>query len=662
MLTVSRRGRARTVALTIGAALALHAVFVVGLPWLILSTTSGCSWLALPIGPLRWLGVPLAAFGLYLYVWSLVQLLRRDTSALPGLAPTALDTSGWYGRTRNPLLLGVVAVQCGTALAAASLVLLAYALAYWSWLHLFVTRREEPDMERAFGDAYARYASEVPRWIPRRGGRSLVSLFLLLVALSSSGCGDGGSNAASQPAMVGAIEGFYGPPYSFSQRLDLLRVLPEAGLNTYVYAPKLDPYHRNRWRDPYPPEWLEHFHELASTADDLGLRFVFALSPGAGFDPDAGDQAVVEAKLATLLDRGVRHFCLFFDDLAPGGRAAEPAVQVALITDTLAFLRARDRDTSLCFISHYYAGTAAELRADRSPFDGMFTAPASAAYAAYAAIPRDVPILWTGPRVFGRLTVADTADYRAFTGRPVVIWDNFPVNDIVLSRELFLSPYRDREAGLTRVADGVLLNLMLQPEASKIALHTAGRFFATGARYDPEAALGPALAAVAGSDAGGRALARLAEQFHSHPLIGHVQESPRLAARTAAFLATRSADDAAALRALFAEFAPIEDDLARAVPNQALVAELAEAAHKLSLLAEAGLLALDLLDQQARGEPADDAQLCATLRAARAIPWLVAANSPIGSPLDQFLAGQDAERADVFGDFFAAVGACAAPM
>ena len=160
--------RARAVAVTIGTAAMLYAVFIVGLPWLILSMTRGVPSLALPIGPLRWLGIPLVAFGLYLYVWSLVKLLQRDTSALPGVAPTALDTSGWYGRTRNPLLLGVVAIQLGTALVASSLALLVYALLYWLWLHTFVTRREEPDLERAFGDAYTRYAAAVPRWIPRR--------------------------------------------------------------------------------------------------------------------------------------------------------------------------------------------------------------------------------------------------------------------------------------------------------------------------------------------------------------------------------------------------------------------------------------------------------------------------------------------------------------
>ena len=157
--------RARTIALTIAAAVGLTAVFIVGLPWLIFNATSHITWVALPIGPLRWLGLPLAACGLYVYVVSLAQLLHRQTSALPGLAPSALDTAGWYGRSRNPLLLGVVAVQLGTALVAASLALLAYALAYWAWLHVFVTQREERDMQQAFGDAYDRYAAEVPRWI-----------------------------------------------------------------------------------------------------------------------------------------------------------------------------------------------------------------------------------------------------------------------------------------------------------------------------------------------------------------------------------------------------------------------------------------------------------------------------------------------------------------
>ena len=152
---------------TIAIAVALHGVFTVSLPWLILTATSDSSWAWLPLGPLRWLGPALIAFGVYLYVWSVARLISRQTSALPGQAPTALECDGWYARVRHPLLLGVILILLGEAIAFASLALLAYALLYWLWLHVFVTRREEPELVAAFGQAYREYCQRVPRWIPR---------------------------------------------------------------------------------------------------------------------------------------------------------------------------------------------------------------------------------------------------------------------------------------------------------------------------------------------------------------------------------------------------------------------------------------------------------------------------------------------------------------
>ena len=153
----------------------------------------------------------------------------------------------------------------------------------------------------------------------RRPGRwsPVVAAIVLCV-----GCGDGG-HGGSTPAergMNGMIESFYGPPYTFEARLDLLRFLPRAGLDAYLYAPKNDPYHRDRWREPYPPDWMAHFEELARTGRELGVRFVFALSPGAAFDPDAGDFAAVHGKLEAMFAVGVRDFCVLFDDLSPASR------------------------------------------------------------------------------------------------------------------------------------------------------------------------------------------------------------------------------------------------------------------------------------------------------------------------------------------------------
>ena len=156
---------------TIAVAVVLYAVFIVGIPWLILSSTRDVWWLWLPLGALRWLGLAAIGFGLYLYAWSLVHLLRRQTSAIPGVQPTVLDTSGWYARVRHPLLAGVVAILLGEAVTAQSLALLGYALAYWAWLHAYVTLREEPQLREAFGQAYVDYAAQVPRWLPWRAPR-----------------------------------------------------------------------------------------------------------------------------------------------------------------------------------------------------------------------------------------------------------------------------------------------------------------------------------------------------------------------------------------------------------------------------------------------------------------------------------------------------------
>jgi len=154
-----------TVLKTVAAGVVLHGLFTVTIPWVLLARTA--TWPRLPIGPLRWIGAGCIVFGAYLYVWSLVFLLRHETSAIPGQRPAQLQVSGWYARVRHPLLLGVVAILFGEAVAFASPALLGYALLYWAWLHVFVMVREERDLRQAFGDAYEAYAREVPRWLPR---------------------------------------------------------------------------------------------------------------------------------------------------------------------------------------------------------------------------------------------------------------------------------------------------------------------------------------------------------------------------------------------------------------------------------------------------------------------------------------------------------------
>jgi hypothetical protein len=67
----------------------------------------------------------------------------------------------------------------------------------------------------------------------------------------------------------GLIEGFYGPPWTWVDRERAVRFLAEHGANTYLYAPKNDPLHRDRWREPYLPEEWRRFAHLAGVCAEV---------------------------------------------------------------------------------------------------------------------------------------------------------------------------------------------------------------------------------------------------------------------------------------------------------------------------------------------------------------------------------------------------------
>ena len=161
------RSRRAALVNTIVTAALLHGVFAVSFPVLILRWTDGIPLLTTNIGQFRWLGAALAGFGTYLYITSAARLLQSHTSAIPGAKPAFLVTGGWYARTRNPLLLGVVTILLGEAVLFSSPAVAGYALTYWLWLTVFVILREEPDLREAFGARFDAYCRDVPRWIPR---------------------------------------------------------------------------------------------------------------------------------------------------------------------------------------------------------------------------------------------------------------------------------------------------------------------------------------------------------------------------------------------------------------------------------------------------------------------------------------------------------------
>jgi hyaluronoglucosaminidase len=295
------------------------------------------------------------------------------------------------------------------------------------------------------------------------------------------------------------IEGFYGRPWSWPERERMVAFAAAAGLNLYFHAPKNDPLHRDRWRDPYLPDELERFRRLAALCRRLGVELSVGVSP-LGFDYSrASEYDDLWNKLASLTGAGVRSFGILMDDMAPG--AVER--QVELVNWTLARLREVGAER-LTFTPSEYSGSG------DSPY----------LHSLGAGLDPAVDVLWTGPEVCSReLTAAHARAVAATLRRPPLFWDNYPVNDLEMRFDPHLGPLRGRSPDLLEACRGVLWAAGPQPEASRIALLTCAEYASDPAGYDPEPAWERALLAVGGDEADAAAVAVLASAAWRSPLV-----------------------------------------------------------------------------------------------------------------------------------------------
>ena len=245
--------------------------------------------------------------------------------------------------------------------------------------------------------------------------------------------------------MRGIIEGFYGPPWSWADRHDIGASLAAAGMDTYVYAPKDDPLHRHRWREPYDAVVLGALESLVGSG---GLRVGFSVSPGLSIDTaSADDRAALLAKFRQTLDVGVTLVGLLLDDLSPVEGLGERHAELAR------WLRAElDADVELFLVPTHYTGT------DRTPYLDALA----------RRVPPEVAIGWTGMQVVNRsVTSAQAQAWSAvMDGRRPLLWDNTPVNDALMSDRLYTGPLRGRDPDLPDHLAGYLANPMVQPRAS----------------------------------------------------------------------------------------------------------------------------------------------------------------------------------------------------
>src|SRR5699024_5263271 len=131
----------------------------------------------------------------------------------------------------------------------------------------------------------------------------------------------------------GFIEGYYGIPWSDEDRMSLMEFGGNFKMTTYVFAPKDDPYHNSKWREPYPEERLAEMKEMVDTGRENKVNFAWTIHPfmsdritDENYDEDL--EAII-TKFEQLYDIGVRQFGVLADDAG----AVSPETVVRVLQD-----------------------------------------------------------------------------------------------------------------------------------------------------------------------------------------------------------------------------------------------------------------------------------------------------------------------------------------
>ncbi len=275
-------------------------------------------------------------------------------------------------------------------------------------------------------------------------------------------------------AIRGPIEGFYGYPWSYDDRCEIIEMCAKLKMNTYIYAPKDDPYHRAQWRELYPEKEQGELRRLVETANKCNFDFVWTLHPGDTIDLRSEDDfASTITKLNQLYDIGLRRFGVFFDDIKP--EMIDGVAQAEFlnrIDDE--FVKPKGEVRSLITV-----GTKYRRWRDVTNDDSYYQTFADTLHS-------DIEVMWTGNETGSNIShdVMQWPIDQTQTKKKTLIWWNYPVNDycdgkILMGRLDPLKPDLDN-------ATGMMSNPLSDIHASMPALYSIANYSWNISEFDPQ--------------------------------------------------------------------------------------------------------------------------------------------------------------------------------
>jgi putative exported hyaluronidase len=269
----------------------------------------------------------------------------------------------------------------------------------------------------------------------------------------------------------GVVEGFYGNPYSHSDRIEQFKFYGRTKLNTYIYGPKDDPYHRDKWRELYPEQERKRISELVTQAHQRGVRFVWAIHPGLDIKWTEEDRKAVVRKCEDMYRLGVRSFAVFFDDISADDESAHHQAEL------------------LNYLYEHFEKTGMKIGSLILCPTQYNQAWAKGAYLDILGTKMNpkIEIMWTGKTVVTMID-RETMEYvNARIRRKGYIWLNYPVTDFAVDH-ILLGPMRGNASDIDQLVSGFVANPMEYAEASKVGIFGVADYLWNMKAYDADRA------------------------------------------------------------------------------------------------------------------------------------------------------------------------------
>lgn len=293
-------------------------------------------------------------------------------------------------------------------------------------------------------------------------------------AVASGGWAGPEAAQATSP-QSGLIEGFYGIPWSWSERKRLVSEMAATGLGAYLYCPKWDAKHRSEWREPYSELEMKLFRDLIDHANSLNVAFSFGISPFIDYDATNGDYEVLKDKVMQFVEAGARGVTLLADDIefdtAIPVNEVMGAVHVDVANRLLTDIRAAFPGTAMAFVPTVYSDDRLESFAGGEAY-----------LLEMASLDPEIAIMWTGTDTSAAtMSAADMDNFTRITGRAPLIWDNFWANDggDGFVGRILLGPFSGRDPDLAGAVAGIMHNPGIQGALTRLDVATFAAWMAS---------------------------------------------------------------------------------------------------------------------------------------------------------------------------------------